>query len=28
MKDLDAKSLKWWEVVEKYFAKELQKNLV
>jgi hypothetical protein len=27
MKDYDAKSKEWWEVVEEYFAKELEKNL-
>ncbi len=28
MKDFEAKSEKWWEVVEEYFTKELDKNLV
>ncbi len=28
MKDFDAKSKEWWEIVEEYFAKELEKNLV
>ncbi len=28
MKDFEAKSKEWWEVVEEYFTKELQKNLV
>jgi hypothetical protein len=27
MKDFKAKSKEWWEVVEEYFTKELQKNL-
>jgi len=27
MKDFEAKSKEWWEVVEEYFTKELQKNL-
>jgi len=27
MKDSDAKSKEWWEVVEEYFAKELEKYL-
>jgi hypothetical protein len=26
MKDYDAKSKEWWEVVEEYFAKELEKK--
>jgi hypothetical protein len=28
MKDYEAKSKEWWEVVEEYFTKELEKNLV
>jgi len=28
MKDFEAKSEEWWEVVEEYFRKELEKNLV
>ncbi len=28
MKDLEAESKEWWEVVEEYFTKELEKNLV
>ncbi len=27
MKDFEIKYEEWWEVVEKYFAKELEKNL-
>jgi hypothetical protein len=27
MKDFEAKSKEWWEVVEEYFTKELEKNL-
>ncbi len=27
MKDFDAKSKEWWEVIEEYFSKELKKNL-
>ncbi len=27
MKDSNAKFEEWWEVVEEYFAKELEKNL-
>jgi hypothetical protein len=27
MKDYEAKSKEWWEVVEEYFTKELEKNL-
>jgi hypothetical protein len=27
MKDSEAKSKEWWEVVEEYFTKELEKNL-
>jgi len=27
MKDLDVEFEEWWEVVEEYFAKELEKNL-
>ncbi len=27
MKDFDVESKEWWEVVEEYFAKELEKNL-
>ncbi len=27
MKDSDVESKEWWEVVEEYFAKELEKNL-
>jgi hypothetical protein len=27
MKDSDAESKEWWEVVKEYFAKELEKNL-
>jgi hypothetical protein len=27
MKDFEAKFKKWWEVVEEYFTKELEKNL-
>jgi hypothetical protein len=27
MKDSEAKSEEWWEVVEEYFIKELEKNL-
>jgi hypothetical protein len=27
MKDFKAESEKWWEVVEEYFTKELEKNL-
>ncbi len=28
MKDFEVESNKWWEVVEEYFTKELEKNLV
>jgi len=28
MKDYDVKSKEWWEVVEEYFIKELEKNQV
>jgi hypothetical protein len=28
MKDSEAKSKEWWEVVEEYFRKELEKNLI
>jgi hypothetical protein len=28
MKDFEAKFEEWWEVVEEYFAKELESNLV
>jgi hypothetical protein len=28
MKDFDGEFEKWWEVIEEYFAKELEKNLV
>jgi hypothetical protein len=28
MKDYDVESKEWWEVVEEYFIKELEKNLV
>lgn len=27
MNDFDAESKKWWEVIEEYFSKELEKNL-
>ncbi len=27
MKDFEAKFEEWWEVVEEYFTKELEKNL-
>jgi hypothetical protein len=27
MKDFDVESKEWWEVVEKYFTKELEKNM-
>jgi hypothetical protein len=27
MQDFDVESKEWWEVVDKYFAKELEKNL-
>jgi hypothetical protein len=27
MKDFDAKSKEWWEVVKEYFIKELENNL-
>jgi protein required for attachment to host cells len=27
MKDFEAKSKEWWEVVKEYFTKELDKNL-
>ncbi len=27
MKDFEAKSEEWWEVVNEYFIKELEKNL-
>jgi hypothetical protein len=27
MKDFEAKSEEWWEVIEEYFTKELEKNL-
>ncbi len=27
MKDFEAKSEEWWEVVKEYFTKELEKNL-
>jgi antitoxin component HigA of HigAB toxin-antitoxin module len=27
MKDCEVKSKEWWEVVKKYFTKELEKNL-
>jgi len=27
MKDYDVESKEWWEVVEEYFATELEKNL-
>jgi hypothetical protein len=27
MKDSEAKSKEWWEVIKEYFAKELEKNL-
>jgi hypothetical protein len=27
MKDFDVESKEWWEVVEEYFSKELEKNL-
>jgi hypothetical protein len=27
MKDFNAKSEEWWEVVKEYFVKELEKNL-
>jgi hypothetical protein len=27
MKDFDVESKEWWEVVEEYFAKDLEKNL-
>ncbi len=27
MKDFDAQFEEWWEVVEEYFVKELEKNL-
>jgi hypothetical protein len=28
MKDSDAKSKEWWEVINEYFVKELEKNLI
>jgi hypothetical protein len=28
MKPSEAKSKEWWEVIEEYFTKELEKNLV
>ncbi len=28
MKDSEVESEEWWEVVEEYFTKELEKNLV
>jgi hypothetical protein len=28
MKDFDVDSEEWWEAIEKYFSKELEKNLV
>ncbi len=28
MKDSKAKFEEWWEVIEKYFTKELEKNMV
>jgi len=28
MKDFEAKSKEWWEVVEEYFTKELENNIV
>ncbi len=28
MKDFDVESKEWWEVVEEYFTKELEKNMV
>jgi hypothetical protein len=28
MKDFDVEFKEWWEVVEEYFAKELEKNMV
>jgi hypothetical protein len=28
MKDFEAKSEEWWEVVEEYFTKELENNIV
>jgi hypothetical protein len=28
MKDSHAKSKEWWEVVEEYFAKQLEKNII
>jgi hypothetical protein len=27
MKDSNAKFKEWWEVIEEYFSKELEKNL-
>jgi hypothetical protein len=27
MKDFEAESEEWWEVVEEYFTKELEKNV-
>jgi len=27
MKDFDVKPKEWWEVVEEYFAKKLEKNM-
>jgi hypothetical protein len=27
MKDYEAESKEWWEVVEEYYAKELEKNI-
>jgi len=28
MKDFEAKSKEWWEVIEEYFTKELENNIV
>jgi hypothetical protein len=28
LKDFDAEFEEWWEVVEEYFVKELEKNVV
>jgi hypothetical protein len=27
VKDFEAKSKEWWEVVDEYFTKEMEKNL-
>jgi len=28
MKDFETKSKEWWEVVEEYFTKEVENNLI